>query len=315
MQLQRKRHDNMELATNETHVPFNADLVRSKGVDLSHQLTMLAPLADCLVEQVGVELAALTQLPVKVTLSAAKSEKLGHLTQIEAGYDIVSTSEAVSCWSVPDIEFDRLMGDICLGGTGTSRADSDAERPPTAFDKKLRALIDERIATAAARALSEISEHADLTVRPRARMAARKAEGTRLCYSIRLLLNVFDQACEFELRMSFSECLKLIGGEASSPASYSAASLMEKTPFCIEVFLKPDVLDIRQILNLTPGEVLKLNVSASTPVELKLNGTELSRGNLRYDKNGGHIRLLDATLNHSTDVTQRFAVSGLSNGN
>jgi flagellar motor switch/type III secretory pathway protein FliN len=315
MQPQRKLHDKMELAANETRIPFNAHLVRSKGIDLSQQLAMLAPLADCLVEQVSVQLMALTQLPIKVTLSAAKSEKLGHLAQIEAGYDIVSTSEAVSCWSAPDNEFDKLMGDICLGGTSSSRIDGDAERPPTVFDKKLRALIDERIATAAARALSEISEHADLTVRPRARMAARKAEGTRLCYSIRLLFNVFDQACEYEFRMSFSECLKLIGGDASSPASYSAASLMEKTPFCIEVFLKSDVLDIRQILNLTPGEVLKLNVSASTPVELKLNGTELSRGNLRYDKNGGHIRLLDATLNHSADATQQLAVSGLSHGN
>ncbi len=285
----------MNLASHDARVPFTAELVRSKGVNLSQQLTMLAPLADCFAEHAEKELNALCQLPIKVSLVASKAEKLGHLSQIEAGYDLVATSDTVPCWSNADREFDRMMCDICLGGIGGSRADGDLERPSSQFDKKLRALIDERMARAGARALGEISEHEDISVRPRARMAARKAEGARLCYSVRLLLNVFDQACEYELMMSFTECLTLIGGEPVSPAPgpASAATLMEKTPFRIEVFLIPAVLDIRQILNLIPGEVLKLNVSASTPVELKLNGTGLSRGTLKYDENGGHITLID----------------------
>lgn len=306
----------MDLASNDIRVPFNADLVRSKGVNLSQQLAMLAPLADSLAEHVGVELFALGQFPIKVTLAMTRTEKLGHLAQVEAGFDLVCGTETVSCWCNSDREFDRLMGDICLGGTATPSSDEEIERPPTAFDKMLRDKINERIAHAAARALSEIGEHADLTVRPRARMAARKAEGSRMCYSVRLLLNVSDQACEYEFLMSLSECLKLVGGEALSPASSSAASLMEKTPFCIEVFLKPDVLDIRQILNLTPGEVLKLNVSALAPVELRLNGTDLSQGDLKYDKNGGHIKLLDAAaLVKSTLVSESLASSRFPNGN
>jgi flagellar motor switch/type III secretory pathway protein FliN len=307
----------MEYATQDTRAVFNADLVRSKGINLSRQLEMLAPLADSLAEQVGVELSALVQLPIKVTIITAKAEKLGHLVQIEAGYDIVSGSDAVSCWSNSDNEFDRLMCEICLGGVGESQTGGDTDRPATVFDKKLRGLIHHRIARAAAAALTEISEHDDLSLRARARMAARKAEGTRLCYSVKLLINVFDQACECEFHLSFSECLKLIGGETSSTASPpSAASLVEKTPFCIEVFLKPDVLDIRQILNLVPGEVLKLNVSASTPVELKLNGTELSRGILRYDQNGGHIKLSDSVpAIASAAVKSNFDSSSLLYGN
>lgn len=292
----------MNLATPLSRVPFNADLVRSKGVNLSQQLAVLAPLADCLAEQVGVELSLLAQMPLKVTLVSSTTEKLGQLSQIEAGHDLVSESDTISCWSRSDAEFDRMLCDICLGGTGGSRVEIDSDRPSSLFDKKLRALIDERIARAAARALGEVSELEDVSTRPRARMAARKAEGTRLCYSVRLLLNAFDQACEYELLMSFSECVKLIGGGtlSSVTGAASAATLMEKTPFSIEVFLKPDVLDIRQILNLSPGEVLKLNVSASTPVELKMNGTEISRGTLRYDKDGARIRLIDTSASSTS---------------
>lgn len=285
----------MNLATQASRVPFNADLVRSKGVNLSHQLAVLAPFADSLAEHVGVELSALAQLPLKVTLLSSNTEKLAQLSQIEAGNDLIFEADTVSCWGRADTEFDRMLCDICLGGIGGSRVDSDAERPASLFDKRLRSLIDEKITKAAARALGDLGELEGITVCARPRTAARKAEGTRLCYSIRLLINVHDQACEYELLMSFAECLKLMGGGTLSTVSApsSAATLMEKTPFCIDVFLKPDVLDIRQILNLTPGEVLKLNISASTPVELKLNGTEFSRGLLKYDKDGGHIRLID----------------------
>jgi hypothetical protein len=39
--------------------------------------------------------------------------------------------------------------------------------------------------------------------------------------------------------------------------------------------------------------VLKLNVAASTPVELRLNGQRLSYGNLSFDNEGGRVRLID----------------------
>jgi flagellar motor switch protein FliM len=301
----------MNTALNDTRALFNADLIRSKGTNLSQHLEALAPLADLFAEQVAVELVALSQLPIKVSLVEARSTKLVPLAQIEAGFDLVLSEQTVSCWSNADADFIDLMCEICLGGNGGNKTEQDAERPATPFDRKLRALIAEKIATAAGKALGEISEHVDVRVQQRPRMAARKVEGVRVCYSIRLLINVFDQACEYEFFMSFSECLKLVGGGVSSEmsATRSAASLVERTPFCIEVFLKPDVLDIRQILNLVPGEVLKLNVSATTPVELKLNGTDLSRGILSYSRTGGHVRLL------GDPMPMTAAVTGLSHGN
>jgi flagellar motor switch protein FliM len=301
----------MNIALHDTRASFNADLIRSKGVNLSQQLQVLAPLADLFAEQVSVELIALSQLPVKVTAIEARSLKISHVTQIEAGFDIVSSHDTVQCWSRADGDFDNLMCEICLGGVGTGKTASESERPATQFDRKLRTLISERIAVAACRSIGEISELNDLQIRQRPRTAARKAESLRVCYSIRLLINVFDQASEYEFLMSFSDCLKLVGGEAISMLSTpkSAASLVERTPFCIEVFLKPDVLDIRQILNLAPGEVLKLNVSASTPVELKLNGTELSRGTLSYTQTGGQVRLIGEAMSTSAIMT------GLQHGN
>lgn len=308
----------MEIATNESRTVFSADLIRTKGVNLTQQLEMLSPLADSLADHVRRALFALVQLPIKVTVAAAKSEKLGPLSQMEAGYDLVAPTDVVSCWSKSDGEFDKLMCDICLGGTGERQTTNDSERPATIFDKKVRMLINEKIAGAAGRALAEVSERSDISVRPRARTAARKIEGSRMCYSIRLLLNVFDQACEYEFLMSFSECLKLMGGDAPSTSARppSAASLVERTPFCIDVFLKPDILDIRQILNLVPGEVLKLNVSAATPVELRLNGIELSRGHLKYDNNGGRIKLLaSANLANYVEAESDSLPLDLQNGN
>jgi flagellar motor switch/type III secretory pathway protein FliN len=285
----------MNTEATDARASFSADLVRSKGVNLTHQLELLSPVADSLAEHAGAILSELGHFPVKVTLEEAKDAKLPPLSQAEAGFDIVSATETVWCWNKADPEFDNMVSELCLGGVGTVGGGTDAQRPSTNFDKRLRSLIDEKIATAAARALSEVGELPGLTVRPRARMAARKAEGLRLCYSARLLLSVFNESCEYTVFLSFAECVGLIGGSrgltATSPPS--AAGLVERTPFSIEVYLKPDVLDVRQVLNLVPGEVLKLNVSASTPVDLRLNGKTLSQGMLSYDNNCGRIKLLD----------------------
>jgi flagellar motor switch protein FliM len=308
----------METVTHEARAAFSADLIRTKGVNLTQQLEVLSPLAETFAEHVRTELYALAQVPIKVTLADLRSEKLTALSQTEAGNDIVTATEVVPCWSKSDGEFDKLIAEMCLGGTGEGQTSSDSERPATSFDKQVRVLINEKIAGAAAKALAELCERQDISVRPRARMAARKVEGSRVCYVIRLLLNVFDQACEYEFLVSFSECLKLIGGDAllSSAGPPSAASLVEKTPFCIDVFLKPDVLDIRQILNLVPGEVLKLNVSAATPVELRLNGTELSLGHLNYNSNGGCIRLIGgAEITNSADAESNAKSSSFHHAN
>jgi flagellar motor switch protein FliM len=293
-------------ANNDIRLPFNADLVRSKGVNLSQQLEMLLPFAEAMAEQISAALTNIGGVPIKVSLVSAQTEKLKPHLQSEAGFNIVGDATVVSCWNQSNPDFDNLMCEICLGGSGELKSSEPLERPATAIDKKLRLWVNEHIVRATANALCDIGEHTGLTVQSRARVAARKNEGALLCYRVVLLLNVFDDACEFELLLNFEECLKLIGGitlpAAAEPSS--AGLLMEKTSFSVEVFLRPDIVDVRQILNLAPGEVLKLNVTASTPVELRLNGQKLSLGNLRYDQNGGHIRLLDSVPFVSRPETQ-----------
>ena len=290
----------------DIRLPFSADLVRSRGINLTQQLEMLAPFAEALAERVGVVLSGLGGVPIKVTLVSAKAEKLKPHFQVEAGFYIVSDAATVSCWSQSDLEFDNLMCEVFFGGSGGAKSAEFADRPATVLDKKLRLWVSEVIARAAADALGEIGEHVGLTVRQRARVAARKAEAAMLCYSVRLLLNVFDDACEYEIFLSFDECMKLIGGDFGKPsvAPSSAGMLVEKASFLVEVFLKPDVVDVRQILNLVPGEVLKLNVAASSPVELRLNGKKLSLGNLSFDKTGGRIKLIDAAQVAAATETQ-----------
>jgi flagellar motor switch protein FliM len=294
MQRQERQHDPMT-AVLDARIPFTADLVRSKGVNLSQQLAILLPFAETMAEKVGVILSAFGGVPVKASVVSAMSEKIMPHIQAEAGFNIVLGTGIVSCWSQADPDFDKLMCEVCLGGSGGNGGDEANDRPATTFEKKLRVLINERVVRAAADALGDIGEHKGLELQPRARVAPRKAEGPLLCYKVRLLLNVFDDACEYDLYFSFDECLKLIGGiSALANTSPSSASvLMEKTSFAVEVFLKPDVVDVRQILNLAPGEVLKLNVAASTPVELRLNGQRLSYGNLSFDNEGGKVRLID----------------------
>lgn len=301
----------------ENRLPFNAELIRSKGVNLTQQLDILMPFAEALAERTGVILAQLGGIPIKATLASTKAEKLKSHVHAEPGFDIVSETATVSCWGKSDTQFDNLMCEVCLGGTGAANRTSDNERPATTIDKKIRMLVSEKIATAVAEALGEIGEHADLKKVPRARIAARKAESSLLCYSIRLLLNVFDDACEYELFLSFSDCMKLIGGETalSKSTATSANELMGHTAFSLEVFLKPAVVDVRQILNLVPGEVLKLNIGASAPVELHLNGQKLTQGLLSFSNTGGHIKLLgEASLTHASEPSRLPIPSGEMNG-
>jgi Type III flagellar switch regulator (C-ring) FliN C-term len=283
----------VETAQDARH-PFTAELIRSKGVNLSQQLEILKPFAEILAEQVGAMLSEIGGIAVKVSVAAAKTEKLMPHFQAEAGFNIVAETGTVCCWSKSDIEFDNILCEICLGGSGGSDRDATSDRPATAFDKKLRAFINEKITLAAVYALAEIGEQKGLEVQARPRVAPRKAEGVLLCYNIQLLINVFDNACEYDLYLGFEECLKLIGGVLSlaKPVPNLASELMEKTLFAVEVYLKPDVVDVRQILNLMPGDVLKLNVAASTPVELRLNGQRLSYGKLSFGAAGGSVRLL-----------------------
>jgi flagellar motor switch protein FliM len=278
----------------EARHPFTAELIRTKGVNLSQQLEILKPFAEILAEQVGTMLSEIGGITVKVSVAAAKTEKLMPHVQAEAGFNIVAETGTVCCWSKSDIEFDNILCEICLGGSGGSDRDRTSDRLSTAFDKKLRAFINEKITRAAVYALAEIGEQTGLELQARPRVAPRKAEGVLLCYNIQLLINVFDDACEYDLYLGFDQCLKLIGGlrALEKPGPISASELMEKTFFEVEVFLKPDVVDVRQILNLAPGEVLKLNVAASTPVELRLNGQRLSYGKLSFGAAGGKVRLL-----------------------
>jgi flagellar motor switch protein FliM len=78
-----------------------------------------------------------------------------------------------------------------------------------------------------------------------------------------------------------------------APEAPSASELVRNAPFSVEIFLKPDVVDVRQILCLVPGEVLNLNVCASTPVELRMNGKMVSLGSLSFDSTKGRIKILD----------------------
>jgi flagellar motor switch/type III secretory pathway protein FliN len=287
----------MNLVNQASKAPFNAEALRAKGTNLLLQLSMLAPLANALTECIGADLSTFTQVPIKVSLIETRTEKLLPLAQIEAGFNLVAGEETLCCWCKPDRAFDQLMREVCLGGRGAASPDGDFERPVTTIDKRLANLVNEKLFSGIAKAMTEVSERSDISVQQRPRTVARNTGNTRSCYYVRLLFNLFDQDCECELFMSLVECMLWVGGAdlVTDSNSTSAASIIERTPFCVEVYLKSDVLDIRQILNLAPGEVLKLNVTASTPVELKLNGTDLSKGLLSYRDDGGHVRLISTS--------------------
>ena len=292
----------MNETAQDGRIPFSADLVRSKGINLSQQLDILRPFADVLAERVSGMLTELGGVSVKATVVSTTTEKLKPHLQAEPGFDIVCNPDTVRCWNKSDHEFDNLICELCLGGTGGNRTGENADRPATAFDKRLRALVNEKIVRAASDALSEIGEHTGIEIQPRARIAPRKAESTLVCYNVRLLLNIFDSACEYDVYLSFPDCMKLIAGSSAlqgeNPSSPS--ELLEKTFFTVEVYLRPDTVDVRQILNLVPGEILKLNVAASTPVDLRLNGQRLTSGILSFDATGGRIRLLDNSVDMQT---------------
>jgi flagellar motor switch/type III secretory pathway protein FliN len=275
--------------------PLNADLIRSKGSTLNQHLALLAPLGETLVENAGSRLSKLAGTLIKLTVVSARCEKLAPLLQAEAGFDIVSSISTVSCWGKFDRDFDSLLCAACLGASGEVAGERDHERPATVIERKIRNHVAEQIMQSVAESLAELGDHHDLVVKTRARASVRKFTTSVQSYCLRLLLNVFDDACEFEISLGLTECVKLLGGETDSASSAvaEAGHVMGHAMFPVEVFLKSSDVDVRQILNLAPGEILKLNVNASAPVELRLNGRNLSSGLLRYDQKRGYIKLID----------------------
>lgn len=284
----------MPSLASHTKSRFSAELIRTKGTNLKSQLDLLAPFAEELAQKAQLALSQLSEFPVKVTVLSVNTEKLTPLFQSESGFDIVSPAGLVSCWRKSDRQFDGLICELCLGSSGGHSKLDETERPATSFERKVSNLISEKLVGAVSDALSEIGEHVDLVVQSRARVATRKSESAVLCYNVHLLLNVFDDACECEILLSLAECLKLLGAETAKHmnAVATAGPLVANTQFAVEVYLKPDVVDVRQILNLAPGKVLKLNIGASAPVELRMNGRKISMGSLSFDQSGGRIKIL-----------------------
>ncbi len=318
MQRQRKRPDLMISGAQELRHPFNAELIRTRGSNLSHQLELLAPFSELLAEMIGTALSKLGGLPVKVTVASAKTEKLTALSQSEPGFDVVSSTATLCCWAKFDRQFDNLMCELCLGASGETERHADLERPATALEKAMRSLVFERLVLAASQALRDLGDHADLTVQARPRATFRKSQEPLQCYSLRLLLNLYDEACEFEMFIGFAECVKLLGGEFDSlpPAHQSADQVLEKASFSVQVYLQPDTVDVRQILNLVPGEILKLNLAASAPVELHLNGQKLSMGRLSFDRERVRIKVIETEVPAAAYSAVKIAVhAGAQHGN
>ncbi len=297
-------------------VPISAELIRSKSSHQAMQMQLLAPFSDSLAEHAGTALSQLGRMPVKVTVISNKVEKLTPLYQAEAGFDIKSSSTNLSCWGSFDRQFDDLLCDICLGSGGTRKGDNQTDRPVTIFEKKLRGLIFERLTQATAKAFSEIGEQTDLVVQPRARASIRKSQPMLPCYCVKLLVNAFDAACEFELLLSFAECLILLGDESSDSEPNTTQCVLDSVFFPLEVYLQPGMVDVRQILNLAPGEILKLSIAASAPVELRMNGQMLSRGTLCFENNRSHVRVLEnAPFSAVTNTASAPTRSAGQNGN
>jgi flagellar motor switch protein FliM len=302
----------------ERRRPFNAELIRTRGTNLSHQLELLAPFSELLADMIGTTLSKLAGLPVKVTVTSTKADKLTALFQSDPGFDIVSPTATLCSWANFDRQFDNLMCEMCLGAPGETARNVDLERPATALEKRIRNLVFERLVQAVSHALRDLGDHADLVVQARPRATFRKSQEALQCYSLRLLLNVYDEACEFELFLGLAECVKLLGGEIDTPAPVrqSADQILEKAPFSVQVFLQPDTVDVRQILNLVPGEILKLNLAASAPVELQLNGQKISLGSLAFDREHFRVRVIGSdVLAISIDASKISDDAGARHGN
>lgn len=276
-------------------LPFSADVLRARAQGDTENIKLIAAFAEILVEKFSAVLGAMGEAPTKASLESASLENLGPQQQAEPGFDLETAFGLLNVWCLPERSFDGLLCEICLGGSGGFQASEEGERPPTLFERRLRNLAIEKLVQGCAEALSEVSDQPPLTVVPRARVAVRKIEQPLRCYKLRMLINVHDITCEFAMCFGFSATSKLLGGSQDQTQAVKAAAteVLDTTPFAIEVFLKPDTLDVRQILNLSEGEVLKLNIPVTAPVELQLNGQRLASGLVGHDGQRLRVRLLD----------------------
>jgi flagellar motor switch protein FliM len=296
MPLQKRLHETMTAVATERRQAFSVELIRRKTSKVVHQMNLLAPLADSLADHAGTAFSELVGLPVRITIVSTKIEDISSLARAEPGFDIVSAENTLSCWCEFDRQFDHLLCELCLGASGWQRKEDDVERPSTLFEKKLRNLAHERLVEAVGKALQDVGELVGLVVQSRSRASARRSQAPLQCYCLRLLFNASDDACEFDVFLSVADCMTFLSGDVTSvvdPAR-SANEVVETAKFPVEVFLKSDVVDVRQILNLVPGEILKLNVGAATPVELRLSGRTLSRGLVSFGEKHVGIKLLDS---------------------
>jgi flagellar motor switch protein FliM len=276
-------------------VPISADLVRSKTKGNKDSLALLAPFSEVLAERVATVLTALGDVAVKASVEQAAIEALAPIQQAEPGFDLVSPQGTIALWFQQDRSFDAVMCELCLGGSGGFKTTEDAERPPTLFERRLRNMVVEKLAAACAATLAEISEQPDVKDQSRARVAARKIEAPLPCYALKILINVFDEACEIKLHFALANCLKLAGAAQLQPQAEAPAArdVLDTTPFSLEVYLKPDVVDVRHVLALAPGAVLRLNIAAAAPVELKFNGQKIGAGLMGHDGEHVRVRLID----------------------
>lgn len=276
-------------------VPISADLVRSKAKGNKDSLAMLAPFSELLAEKMAAVLSVLGDTAVKASVEQAATEALAPIQQAEPGFDLVSPQGTIALWFQPDRSFDAVMCELCLGGSGGFKTTEDAERPPTLFERRLRNMVLEKLAGACAATMAEISEQPDVKSQSRARVAVRKIETPLPCYALKVLINVFDEACELTLHFALAECLKLAGAAQSQPQAETPAAreVLDTTPFSLEVYLKPDVVDVRHVLALAPGAVLRLNIAAAAPVELKFNGQKIGAGLMGHDGERVRVRLID----------------------
>jgi flagellar motor switch protein FliM len=273
--------------------PLSAELIRGTARGTTDALALLAPFDEMLAERIASALSALGGVPVKASVEQAGIETLSPVQQSEPGFDLSSALGSMAFWFRADGSFDAMLCELCLGGTGDARAGEDVDRPPTDFERRLRNTVLGKFAAAAAAALAEISEQPDAVASPRARVAVRKIETDLPCHVIKILVNVFDVACDLTLHVALADCLKLAGAARSQPTPPAAGQVLESTPFSLEVFLKPDVVDVRHIINLAAGTVLKLNVAAASPVELKFNGQKIGLGLMGHDGERVRVRLIN----------------------
>jgi flagellar motor switch protein FliM len=295
MQQQKRQPEVTGAEAQPRRLPFDGALLRAKSRAGGDAIKPLLPFAEAFAEKCGQVLSALGNSFVKASLEAATVEQLNALQQAEAGFDVLSGPDRLPLWFMPDQALDSLACELCLGGTGHHQPDTGEERPVSLLEKRLRELLTKRMAEACGLALAEIAELDAVSVLTRGRIPARKILTNLVCYKLRLLITAFDTSCECVVYLGLAMCQTLLSVQQSvaSPAASSAADALQATTFAIDVLLKPDVLDVRQILNLAAGEVLKLNISAAAPVELRFNGKTIAMGVLGQVGDRAHVHVLD----------------------